>query len=102
LSNSEFEKFYDNLVHKNYSECEKVIDNLPDNIKNIIANKEDFMDSLFKKTSEILSLLGDTAKTAFAHAKELADNDPVKAKYIFGLALAGMLMSYFYGRWTKR
>ena len=102
LSDAEFEKFYNDLVNKNYSECIKHINNMPNDIKEIISNKEDLINILFNKISDILTLLGDTAKTAVAHAKELADNDPVKAKYIFGLTIAGMLMSYFYGRWTKK
>ena len=98
-SNKElFEKFSESLIKKDWNSCRELINSAPDEVKEAISKRSNTLLTIFNKIEEILSMLSETAKVAFRHAKELAEKDPEKAQYIFGLALVGIIISYLMGK----
>lgn len=93
--------FYDNLMSKNYNECLTTIDNLPSDVKEILSRKTINVDSIIDKIQEVIAYLSREFTIALSHLKELMVTDPEKAKYIMGLGITGMIVSYLLGRRSR-
>lgn len=95
-------EFSQNFLHalskKDWTECDRLVNSIPSDIKIEISKRSDIFESIFKKIGELLSLFSDFIKTAFKNASELAEREPEKAQYIFGLALIGIIMAYLFGK----
>lgn len=97
--NPEFsEKLLNALSKKDWAECDRLIDSIPQNVRDEISKRSNIFESLFNKIGELLSLFSDFIKTAFKNANELAEREPEKAQYIFGLALIGIIVAYLFGK----
>lgn len=96
-----FDEFYDNLISNNKENLLKLIDKIPTDIRDILEKANNPLEVLFGKISELLSLFSESAKIAFKHAQELAEKEPEKAKYIFTMALVGMMISYIFGKRSR-
>ncbi len=93
-----FENFSSALIKKDWEKCKELIDSAPDEVKEAITKRSNVLLTIFNKIEDLFSLLGESAKISFRHAKELAEKDPEKAHYIFGLALVGIIVSYLLGK----
>jgi len=99
--NREFiDKFYDNLMSKNWNECLNSIKDMPPEVRDAISKKAtgEFLD----KIQNVLSMISSQFKIAFGHVNELMEKDPTKAHYIFALSLLAMLVAYIAGKRSVR
>lgn len=88
-------------MSKNYNECLTTIDNLPPDVKEILSRKTINVDSIIDKIQEVIAYLSREFTIALSHLKELMVTDPEKAKYIMGLGITGMIVSYLLGRRSR-
>ena len=88
-------------MSKNYSACLSTVDNLPSDVKDILSRKSVNLDSIIDKIQEVIAYLSKEFSIALAHLKELSVREPEKARYIIGLGLTGMFVTYLLGRRSR-